>query len=720
MDLGKAKLPRTGLNTLHQAIHPVHGIAWTDGKQVCLTSLYFANGDLQFGDTNVIGQFEHVLGLYWGPLCCSGSPALLAVEHKKHVTVWQLQLSSLEQSKLLCTQTCETSEPFPLLSQGCIWHPRSDILAVLTKRDASVLFSVRVDNRRVRADIRGNDPIHCACWTRDGTRLVLAIGTTLHSYIWNDIQRTLTACTYCPLFDVGGYICAIDSTEQAQVAVATELPLDRTNVGGVCNVPSDSEPLRSQLPVSLLEGEWSPDPRRRSFDSERLFAFGSVSTPPYGSDDMVHILAKHRRSDPSPLLHLKSRDHSGSSQESSHLVLVTYERKVTTVRKVIIPGILVPDILAFDASGRIVAVASNSCNMVLVYGIMAAAVPNMQQIQLQKNERPKGVCFLNDRSLLLMVGKQKSGDPAFLPSSNNTEKYVIRLVTKELIYNEGVGPLATKCSESDMNSYRIRRNFSREESPGIKDHAPLEASVIQSPRIRRKSSAEIKNGDSERSSSHNSQRGTSTSPIAVENFDMDHIKRMASLAAAGQVGKDPSSAGPPRLEVLDRMHSDATQPRDSCLPKERALDELSQKIEKLFTRFTELQQCLSEITDFTRNGRKFTRNYPLPQDPPFVNITCQKQLSENVFIDERRSVLLCENKLHLGVVRDLFNLSVVEMMHGPLWIILVEDAEGFVPLNFIPDSELTVRNGKRKMADSFPREAEVPSPAGPDSQSADT
>ncbi len=124
MELGKAKLLRTGLNTLHQAIHPVHGIAWTDGKQVCLTSLYSVDGEPKFGDTNVIGQFEHVLGLFWGPLCCSGSPALLAVQHKKHITVWQLQLSALEQNKLLCTQTCEMSEPFPLLSQGCVWHPK--------------------------------------------------------------------------------------------------------------------------------------------------------------------------------------------------------------------------------------------------------------------------------------------------------------------------------------------------------------------------------------------------------------------------------------------------------------------------------------------------------------------------------------------------------------------------------------------------------------------
>lgn len=42
----------------------------------------------------------------------------------------------------------------------------------------------------------------------------------------------------------------------------------------------------------------------------------------------------------------------------------------------------------------------------------------------------------------------------------------------------------------------------------------------------------------------------------------------------------------------------------------------------------------------------------------------QKQLSENVFIDERRPVLLCDGKLSLRVLQDLFNLAVVEMMYG--------------------------------------------------------
>ncbi|XP_030628798.1 WD repeat and coiled-coil-containing protein [Chanos chanos] len=704
MDLGKAKLLRTGLNSLHQAIHPVHGIAWTDGKQVCLTSFYFINGEPKFGDTNVIGQFEHVLGLFWGPLCCTGSPALLAVQHKKHITVWQLQLSALEQNKLLCSQTCEMSEPFPLLPQGCVWHPKQDILAVLTKRDASVLFSVRVDNRRVKADIRGSGLIHCACWTKDGTRLVVGIGSALHSYIWNDIQKSLVTCSFCPIFDVGGYICAIESTDETQIAVATELPLDKIcglNAGIAFDLPTDSELLASQQsPVVMADEDCSVDIRRRSFDFDRSFHPGYMS--PSGPTDLTHILAKHRKSDPSPLIHLRRRDYlTGSGQDSSHLILVTYERKVTTTRKVSIPGILVPDIIAFDPKGSTVAVASNTCNMVLVYSITPSAMPNVQQIHLQKNERPKGVCFINNKMLLLMVGRQKSNDPAFLPSSN-TDKYILRLATKELIFDEEATLPVIQKPESPNSFHGIRRhseNYSKEEHLGIKDLVLPGGSVIHSPGNRRKLVEEVRSSEPSpmaSSADFSDRASSSASSIAMETYDMDHISRMATLAVTGQASRETSRPPSPRYEVSEKPQTDPNAPRNSCPPKEKNLEQLTQNLERLFSRFTEVQQCLTEMKDCAQNGKKAIENYPSAFDPPYVNVTCQKQLSENVYIDERRPVLLCDGKLRLRVLQELFNLVVMEMMHGPMWIVLVADADGFVPLKFKSKEELTIRNAKRK------------------------
>ncbi|XP_068616082.1 WD repeat and coiled-coil-containing protein-like [Brachionichthys hirsutus] len=712
MDLGKAKLLRASLNSLHQAVHPAHGIAWTDGKQVCLTGLYFINGEVKFGDANVIGQFEHVFGLSWGPLCCSDSPALLAVQHKKHVTVWQLQLSTLEQNKLLCTQTCEMSEPFPLLPQGCVWHPKLDILAVLTKKDASVLFSVRVDNRRTKADIKGGGLIHCASWTKDGTRLVVAIGSALHSYIWNDVQTSLVACSFCPIFDVGGSICAMEATAEAQVAVATELPLDkicRLNAGMVFDIP-EAEPTRSHGSHVLISDEDNLlDSRRRSFESERSFI------PSSGPIGLTHLLARHRRSDPSPLIHLRRRDTmTGSGQDSSHLILVTYERKVTTTRKVSIPGILVPDVVAFDPRGSTVAVASNACSMVLVYCITASAVPNIQQISLPPNDRPKGVCFLSSNMLLLMVGTQKTNDPTFTPLSN-TDKYILRLFAKELMYDgetritpspspQNHEPTSNFCAGIRRHSEHLCKDD--RERPEIKDLVLPVGGVIPSPGIRRRLVEEVKSAEpspvssSADSSDRLSDRASSSaSSVTVENFDMDHVNRMTNLAVAGQASRDSSRASSPRLEPPERFHTEQALPTHDKTPgpaKDRPLEQLVQNMDRLFTRFADVQQCLTEIRDYTQNGRKAPSVHPNACDPPYVNVTCQKQLSENVFIDERRPVLLCDGKLCLHALQDLFNLTVVEMMHGPLWIVLVADADGFVPLTFKSKDELTVRNGRRK------------------------
>ncbi|XP_047429350.1 WD repeat and coiled-coil-containing protein [Mugil cephalus] len=738
MDLGKAKLLRTGLNTLHQAIHPVHGIAWTDGKQVCLTHLYFINGEVKFGDTNVIGQFEHVFGLYWGPLCCSDSPALLAVQHKKHVTVWQLQLSTLEQNKLLCTQTCEMSEPFPLLSQGCVWHPKLDILVVLTKRDTSLLFSVRVDNRRIKADIKGSGLIHCACWTKDGTRLVVAIGSALHSFIWNDIQKSLVACSFCPIFDVGGYICAIEATGDSRVAVATELPLDKLcglNAGMAFDVAAETESLQGQgSHVLMTDDDSHLDSRRRSSESDRSYI------PSSGPLDLTHLLARHRRSDPSPLIHLRRRDTlTGSGQDSSHLILVTYERKVTTTRKVSIPGILVPDIVAFDPRGSTVAVASNTCNMVLVYCIMPSAMPNIQQISLQQNERPKGVCFLGDKMLLLMVGRQKSNDPAFLPSSN-TDKYVLRLLAKELVYDGEtlITPSPSSHNQESTSNFcaGIRRHSEHlskddRERPGIKELVLPGRGVVCSPGNRRRLVEEVRSSEpspvtssvdlSDRASD---RAPSSASSITVENFDMDHVSRMSSLAVASQVSRDSSRASSPRFEPVDKLHTDSTLPmleKTSGQAKERGLEQLVHNMERLFTRFADVQQCLTEIRDYAQNGKKAPSVYPNACEPPYVNVTCQKQLSENVFIDERRPVLLCDGKLCLRALQDLFNLTTIEMMYGPLWIVLVADADGFVPLTFKPKEELTVRNGKRKSTLRTPGSPENSCPSSPSpSQSSNT
>uniref|UniRef100_A0A803T168 WD repeat and coiled-coil-containing protein n=1 Tax=Anolis carolinensis TaxID=28377 RepID=A0A803T168_ANOCA len=684
MELGKAKLLRSGLNALYQAIHPMHGIAWTDGKQVALTALHYHNKELKFGESTVIGQFEHVHGLYWSPHHSANTPALLAVQHKKHVSVWQLSHSATEKNKLMVSQTCEVGEPFQLLPQGCVWHPKRDILSVLTKRDASVLYAVRSDNSRVKADIKSSGLIHCACWTKDGNRLVVAISTALHSYIWDNARKTLSACSFCPIFDVGSYICAIEATVDFQIAVATELPLDKIcglNAGITFELPVGTETgsVTSQSTLVLGDEEYSMDLRRKSIDSDKSATIESVASSSSGPVDLMHILANHRRSDPSPLITLRRKDYpSGTGQDSSHLILVTFEGKVTTTRKVSIPGILVPDIIAFDLKAQTVAIASNTCNIVLVYSVTSFCMPNIQQIQLEKSERPKGLTFLTDNLLLILIGKQKFTDPALIPSSNS-DRYIIRLMIKELSFEEESSaksnvpqslPFSVESSVNLSGKRKYFDNLAAENHVVGRELLIPGSTIIQSSSGRRRMLEELKSPSYEQSSSSSmsdfdERRALADPTIALETLDTEPVNRSVALFGLGTSARFSHRCVSPKA-IQETLNS----PKNNILASEKGACQISRNLERLCGNFNDLQLRLLEITEFSKNGNKLSVAYPSSQEPPFVHITYQKLYSNGSIIEETKTVLLCDGKIHLSLVQQLFDLPVVEMKYGKFPLLL--------------------------------------------------
>ncbi|XP_063298174.1 WD repeat and coiled-coil-containing protein isoform X1 [Pelobates fuscus] len=720
MELGKGKLLRTGLNALYQAIHPLHGLAWTDGRQVVLTALHLDNEEPKFGNSVVIGQFEHVHGLYWGPVLANDIPALLAVQHKKHVTIWQLYYNASEKNKLVVSQTCEIGDPLPVLPQGCVWHPSKDILVILTKRDVFLLHAVRSDNSNVKADIKSNGIIHCACWTKDGSRLVVAIGSSLHSYIWDAKHKVLNTCTFCPIFDVGGYICAIESTIDSQVAVATELPLDRIcalNAGIAFDVPASAEISISPQPgLLLMDEEFSMDAGRRSTDSGTSLTTDSPVTSP-GTIDLTHILVNHSNADLNSLLNLKKKDLlTGTGQDSSHLILVSFEKKVTTTRKVNIPGILVPDILAFDPRAHVVAVASNTYSSVLVYSLTSSSMPNIQQIQLEKNERPKGLCFLTEKMLLVLVGRQKASDPAFLPSSSS-DKYIIRLMVKEVSFDEdsptsfGGIPSVPSNYDSTVSYQRKKKYFDHLYRDDNLASRELLLPNTTGPHVLSKKQLieEIRNYGGDRSpSSSASDFEDKKNTLIVHNLENEPKNRSVTLGLETQ--KPFTRPISPKLEShgLTRPHNFS---RNSAT--EQDLLHISRNLDRLCCNFANLQQRITDLADFTRNGKKTLLTYPSSKDAPFVTLCFQTSHSDGPAV--RKCVLLYENKLRLNTIQELFSLSLVEMQLGPsCWIILTADGEGFIPLTFIANQELTVRDARISAAHS-PMSTNHISPADPSS-----
>lgn len=638
MELGRAKLPRTGLNALYQAIHPIYGIAWTDGKQVTLIPLHFHSKEWRFGDSILIGQFEHVQALYWNACFSADLPALLAVQHKKHVSVWQLIHKVLGKNKLMVFQTCEIAEPFQLLPQGCVWHPKRDILSVFTKRDASVLYAVRLDNSKVKADIKSSGLIHCACWTKEGNRLVIAISSSLHSYIWDEAKKTLNACTFCPIFDVGGYICAIEATLDFQIAVSTELPPDKVNglnAGITSELPISSEmdfmsTGSSQSTLMLGDEEYSMDSRRKSFDSDKSVAVHSVASSSSGPIDLTSILANHRKLDRNRIPLRRKVSSSGSGQYSSQLILITFEGKITTTRKVSIPGILVPDIIAFDLSAQMVAVASNTCNIVLVYSTTSSCMPNLQRIQLDRNERPKGLSFLTDKLLLLLVGKQKFTDPTFIPSSNS-DRYIIRLLMKELVSGKdssskpGTSQTLSFTFEPSVVSLPEKRshfkNFASGDCIVEQELSRPVNTFIQSP-SRRKHKLEVKSPNYEQTSPSNVcvfyEKGALRNSSILETLEAEPINRSVAFFGAETATRFSDTSASSKV-----AQKSLNSPKNNILENDKRATEISMNLERWYSSFSDLHLRLLELIENTKNGRRFSLVYPSSQEPPFIYIKYQ-------------------------------------------------------------------------------------------------
>ncbi|XP_073481415.1 WD repeat and coiled-coil-containing protein-like isoform X2 [Aquarana catesbeiana] len=684
MDLGKAKLLRNGINALHQAIHPVHGLAWTDGKQVILTTLHLQNEEPELGSSVVIGQFEHVHGLYWGPV--TDILALLAVQHKKHVTVWQLYYNPLEKNKLVVSQTCAYGEALPILPQGCIWHPNKDILIVLTKRDITVLYSVCHSNNNAKADITGCSVIRCACWTKDGSRVVAAMDDSLYSYLWNDDNKTLSPCSFCPVFNIDSTIVAIQPTVDYQVVVTTEIATKSPT-----NVYKELDESKLQMSLLKLDEELTRNNRRLSVDSGKSEPADFLRVSSLVPADISHILARHRKSDPSPLLHMKQKSISVESKpELSNLVIVTFEKNATTTRKVSLPGISTPDILVLDSHCERAAVSSNTSNLVLIYPIAPSCMPNIQQIKLEETERAKGISFLTDTQLLIMAGRQRSGDMVFLPISVS-EKYTVQLLTRKIMPIEYI-PSRLNCEQNIISDHC---NITTGNKQLCDDHIVskefwMPNHIVSKPLHIRRKLREIARGtscDPSPTSSlddydENKSVVESYSPVTLENFQTEPTSPRALKVNTGTMNK-----------TFCRSVSQKPYKKDSEQTQDCIATSINVNAEGIMNPGLEAQAVESE------DSKSYIKILPYPSsdDPPCVSVTLQ---SSDVGRGGFRLVLLCHGKLHLRTMREIFHLQTIEMMFDTKWVVLTEDSEGFAPVIFRPNQEVMIREAKDSLSSS--------------------
>ncbi|XP_052042121.1 WD repeat and coiled-coil-containing protein isoform X2 [Apodemus sylvaticus] len=679
MELGNGKLPRTGLNSLNQAVHPTQGLAWTDGNRVVLTDLQVHSGEAKFGDSQVIGSFDSVRGVFWAPVSTVRMPALLAIQHRTLVSVWQLCPDTAGgPSKWQVSQASEIRESLPILPQGCVWHPQDAVLTVLTAQDVSIFPNVHRDGSRVKVDITVKGRVYCACWTPDGQRLVLAVDSSLHSYIWDSSQKSLHSCSFCPVFPVNCSIRSITAIGNSQVAIATELPLDK-----LCSLnaseafdgsPDGGSPAGDDGAVHTHPvGETPPaDEQVAATDMNSAATVSPFSVPL----DLTHIHFNPSRAEQSSLICLRKKDYlTGTGQDSSHLILVTFKKSITMTEKVAIPGILVPDLIAFNMTAQLVAVASNTCNVILIYLVAPSSIPNIQQIQLESNERPKGICFLTDRLLLIAVGEQKPTETAFLPSSES-DQYTVRLIVREItLGRESSGTSAeSQGAFSDfsalLNKADREEKFTDSLSPGS---SPLSQGLLLT------ANSSTLSGRSGRALIQEIK--SPLSPLSSDSIVHETLHRPSWLCTPlPRHSRTPEHTSTPELN----------SPQRENFKKEKETCPLSRELEILSRRLVGMQECLIELMDFLHKEKQVSPAYPPSQDPPYVHLILQPC---SVGPAERRAVLLCDGKLRLSTVQQMFGLHLVEMLHDSHWILLSADSQDFIPLTFTAAQTVVVRDG---------------------------
>ncbi|XP_075926080.1 WD repeat and coiled-coil-containing protein-like [Petromyzon marinus] len=528
-------MPRCGANALRQAVHPSHGLAWTDGRRVMLACLrlrsaapykggrtdtagdcddddddddsqrhpsLFAAGvgassttgpvppasttSCSLLDSSIIGTFEHVWDLCWGASCCPGSAALLAVQHKRHATVWLLrrvgQLPSDPAAKgydpcanLLVSQTCEVAVRQRILPQGCVWHPNSDALAVLTDGEAWLLTAARQGNSRIRVPLPHHhhhrqqqqqhqrphqlrhpccpQAVRCAAWSDGGRRLVVAAGASIFLYEWDEARRSLSPSATCPIFHLGGFASAALPVGGSLLAVALEAP-------GLAAVAAAPTPW----PHNKTAG-------RRLASSQVSLARGVEP----GIQEMKALPGHPRHRSSADFCHcVESANSLAVGPPPSTLLLVSFDGSshgTCATRRVLMPGLAVPDLVAFEPRSATLALASNAAGLVLLFtlGPLGSVVAS-GSVRLASEEKVKGVCFFDDRTLLLASGRLCQGDAPLVlsspPSSTSspepfsyTSKYSLRILARDLPTPRAAEDERSTSIQSTVSSSRSSLNY---------------------------------------------------------------------------------------------------------------------------------------------------------------------------------------------------------------------------------------------------------------------
>ncbi|XP_060068358.1 WD repeat and coiled-coil-containing protein-like isoform X2 [Ylistrum balloti] len=589
MELGKLNGKGQNINVLHEAVHKSHGLVWTDGKAIFLAPVKILSGEVEPCESLKLGEFgQLVKSIHWssdvGPNLC-----YLCVVHPQHVSVWKVEghvpKLSFKQVRKLNVQP---------IQQGCLWNPGRDILCVLSKQQCSFFFRHTQNRGSYAFPPIESGKIRCGAWSKDGSQLVLSVGAMLLVYTWPEIDVSISDLnpTAWRIPQLDGGVCSIVSLPGPAVVCAVELPLE-----SLCKVKD------TFIAPDLNQNEPDLSP----------------------SSDIISPKGASLTSLKDTLLNLP-RNPGSLIEDTSRLILVQLrpDREPLRSCSVGVKGVLTPDILLYEENQQFVVVGSNNQNLLQVYAVVdnSQTLVKVQEIKLNKDERPRGISSLHNSQLagyqgiLVAVGKRMTASALFPSSSESSGDVRLHFFPVSIDRSDVKIPGDTTATDQSMLDNLVPSNTStpanQPQKKTIKlqysvgeDDSPLAQSDHQSEPSSLQPFSMFSNGISEAGTRKTSQN---------DSVDL-LLKKQKTVSELRDYSDTDSAKSSPR---------DTAQDSVELSPRETAQPESTSQKKKLIV---DLNKSDSGDSELETETTEFSE-----QKPQFKSPELDKYLEENIGI----------------------------------------------------------------------------------------
>lgn len=720
MELGRINVRGQNVNLLWQAIHPQHGLVWTNGKAILLEKVCIFDGVVENNTPLKLGEFEHpVKSVHWssnvGPSTC-----YLSVIHTQHVSIWKVdglvpKLSFKQVRKL-------NVHPVP---QGCLWNPGRDILCVLAKQQCSFFFSHTQNKGSYAFPPIESGVIRCGTWTDDGTKLVLCVGAGLMVYSWPEIDSTMSKfySVVWRIPNLEGSVSSIVSLSNNTVLCAAELPLET-----LCKV-KDTFVI--------------PD-----FNEKDDNAYDTIV--PMNSGSITETLLNLPRS--------PQCDIDSTTQLITVDLLESREPRMVSMKGV--NGILSPELLLFMPHIKSVVIGSNTQNILQVFtfqdGDLTSDLIKTAEIKLDKQERPKGISNVlsplpNQNGVLITVGRRASSDSAFLssspgaamdiklkfvgvfvgenvyPSKQNTEEQRSLLggshiqepiLRKPSCSSDNVSSLTVEIDDKTLSQVNGLSSVNLDQSNFNRDlHITKQETVCELQDFEESDSSsssprEIIIGSQSKGNNPVIEEltftGNSDDELETETTDFsdkepnfqNDIERgfhdtldncMLERVSDKTYLKEKPLERPSLISSMDDSTiSLTTSGISSCIPESTTSERMQLEIDKLNHRIEELKMKVGHVTNLIQESTIVTK-YQSQSHPELIKIECQCPGME----PKNKTFLLDNGRLQYEAVRSAFELTTLEVIIDREPCVVSPNIDGYIPMRFTPSTTLEI-TGKAK------------------------